>query len=268
MRVAVTAVCQNPRMWRERRRAERFGEDAERYERARPGYPDAIVDDLMATAPHEVADIGCGTGKMGRLLAARGCDVLGVEPDGRMAAVARSHGLRVEISPFETWDSREREFDLAVSAQSWHWIEPAAAIERVALVLRVGAVLAVCWNRATYDDDLDRAFAEIYQRLAPSIATRTVVLGTVPDDKLGHHLPLLSAAPMFSAPRRRVHRWRHEYTGAQFVDLLQTHSDHRMLRAADRARLLEEVERVIAGRGGRIAMHYRTTLLTATRVAG
>ena len=39
-----------------------------------------------------------------RLLAAPGVAVLGVEPDPKMAAVARRHGLEVEVGAFEQWD--------------------------------------------------------------------------------------------------------------------------------------------------------------------
>ena len=55
----------------------------------------------------QVLDVGCGTGKASRLMIARGCDVLGVEPDPSMAAIARSHGVTVEAGTFEEWDSQQ-----------------------------------------------------------------------------------------------------------------------------------------------------------------
>jgi trans-aconitate methyltransferase len=87
----------------DRRRAVSFGDDPAAYDRERPSYPPALIDELMATGPRRVLDVGCGTGKAGRLLAARGCEVLGVEADPRMAAVARAHGLEVEVARFEEW---------------------------------------------------------------------------------------------------------------------------------------------------------------------
>src|SRR5713226_3733227 len=95
-----------------RRRAESFGADAERYDRARPSYPTALVDELLASKPARVLDVGCGTGKVGRLFLARGCEVVGVEPDPRMAGVARSHGIPVEVATFELWNPAHRMFDL------------------------------------------------------------------------------------------------------------------------------------------------------------
>ncbi len=41
--------------------AEPFGSDAERYDRARPSYPGALVEAIVAGSPG-VLDVGCGTG--------------------------------------------------------------------------------------------------------------------------------------------------------------------------------------------------------------
>ena len=48
---------------RQRQVAESFGSDAGRYDRARPSYPGALVDRIVAVSPgRDVLDIGCGTG--------------------------------------------------------------------------------------------------------------------------------------------------------------------------------------------------------------
>jgi len=43
-----------------------------------------------------------------------------------MAEVARRRGIDVETAKFEDWDPEGRTFDAVVSAQTWHWIDPAA----------------------------------------------------------------------------------------------------------------------------------------------
>ena len=45
----------------------------------------------------DAADVGCGTGLAARLVAERGVKVLGVEPDERMAHVARRHGIEQQL---------------------------------------------------------------------------------------------------------------------------------------------------------------------------
>ncbi|MFC4033133.1 hypothetical protein ACFO3J_16795 [Streptomyces polygonati] len=44
--------------------------------------------------------------------------MLGVEGDERMAEVARSHGVEVEVGAFETWDDAGRRFDLVTCADA------------------------------------------------------------------------------------------------------------------------------------------------------
>ena len=79
--------------------AESFGEDPGRYDRARPPYPDALVDRIVAASPGtDVLDVGCGTGIEARQFQAAGCTVLGVEPDPRMAEFARRTGVEIEVA--------------------------------------------------------------------------------------------------------------------------------------------------------------------------
>ena len=92
-----------------------FGSDARRYDRTWPSYPRAMVDRLLAESPGpgsgvragsgpRVLDVGCGTGIVGRLFQAAGAEVLGVDPDERMAAQARAGGLEVEVARIEEWE--------------------------------------------------------------------------------------------------------------------------------------------------------------------
>jgi hypothetical protein len=56
-------------------RALSFGSVASAYERYRPGYPDAVVDQVLASAGGPVRtalEIGAGTGKATRVFAGRG----------------------------------------------------------------------------------------------------------------------------------------------------------------------------------------------------
>ena len=90
-----------------------FDQEAERYDRSRPSYPDALIDELLDPEPAglDVLDVGCGTGIASRQMAERGAKVLGVEVAPRMAEIARSHGIDVENGAFEEWDAAGRTFE-------------------------------------------------------------------------------------------------------------------------------------------------------------
>jgi SAM-dependent methyltransferase len=154
---------------KDRARAESFGAVAEDYERHRPAFPDALLDELAALGAHDVLDVGCGTGKVARGLAARGMTVLGVEIDPRMAEVARERGVTVEVAPFEDWDAAGRRFELVTSGDAWHWIEPARGAAQLARVLRPGGMFVRFWNILLLDDAVLLALEPVYQQHAPAV---------------------------------------------------------------------------------------------------
>ena len=242
-------------------RAGSFGEDPEAYDRSRPGYPDALADDLAAGGGLDVLDVGCGTGKLGRMLAERGCCVLGVEHDERMADVARRHGLEVEVAAFEAWDDRARRFDLVASAQAWHWIDPAVGPAKAAKVLRPGGRLAVIWNLIAHEPSMRAALDEVYERHVPGL-TSSVVLGL---DTTDEGLAGVDETGAFGP--QDVHRtvWQQTYTTAEWLDQLPTHSDHRVLPADRRAALLHAIGAAIDANGGYLTVTYTTLCISAVR---
>jgi len=148
--------------------AESFGSEAERYERTRPTYPQAMVEAIRAASPgSDVLDVGIGTGISARPFHQQGCEVLGVEPDTRMAAFARGSGLQVEIAKFEEWDPAGRTFDLVIAGQTWHWVDPVLGAYKAAEVLRPGGRIALFWNVMSFPPDFAEGSSAIYKRVLP-----------------------------------------------------------------------------------------------------
>ncbi len=94
-----------------------FGDVARLYERVRPSYPEALVDDVVELSGIDrggrALEVGAGTGKATRLFAARGVQILAIDPSSQMAAVARREcagyeGVTVEEHEFEDFRRRRR----------------------------------------------------------------------------------------------------------------------------------------------------------------
>jgi SAM-dependent methyltransferase len=245
-------------------RARSFGSVAELYDRARPSYPDALVDDLMAFAPHDILDVGTGTGKAARLFLARGCSVLGVEADRRMAEVARAHGVQVEESTFEAWEPKGRVFDLLTSAQAWHWVDPAVGAPKAAAVVRPGGHFAAFWNLGAHDPGVRIALDSAYQRLAPEIAQTTLALD-YRDARIASDVQALLATDGFVSTELRSYAWDRAYTRAEWLAYLATHSDHVRLPDERRSALLDAVGETIDSLGGELLYHFQTVLILGTR---
>jgi SAM-dependent methyltransferase len=250
----------------DRARALSFGGVAQLYDRARPSYPSALIDTLMGWAPRTVLDVGCGTGKASRLIADRGCAVIGVEPDASMAAIAGAHGITVEDGTFEQWDPQHRRFDLVVSGQAWHWVEPKAGVAKAASVLNPGGHLAVFWNRGRHDPTTAAALDLVYERVAPSLEKPTIELHPA-HEAHDEYFEALQWSGEFAAFEARAYPWEAVYDRAGWLDFVATQSDHVLLPDAQRAALLDAVGDVIDELGGTVAYHFSTLLLAATRDA-
>ncbi|HSC05042.1 MAG TPA: class I SAM-dependent methyltransferase [Solirubrobacteraceae bacterium] len=251
----------------QRRAAESFGSDPERYDRARPRYPGVLIERIVAAAPRGlVLDVGVGTGIVARQFQAAGCQVLGVDPDARLAAFARDSGVQVEVSTFEAWEAAGRAFDMVVSGESWHWVDPVAGAAKAAEVLRPGGRLAVFWNTGQPAAGLDEAFAEVYRRVLPeSLVFR---LGRRSREEAHSAMRAKAADGMraigaFDPPEHWRFEWVLSYTREEWLDALQTSGG--AIPEGRLADLLEGVADAIDTVGGSFTMNYVTFVVTAVR---
>ena len=260
---------------RRRRALERsrlFDREAERYDRCRPTYPDAVIDDLLGPKPEglDVLDVGSGTGIAARLMTKRGAKVLGVEVAPRMAEIARSHGIEVEVAPFEDWEPAGRTFDRVTSAQAWHWLDLPVATTKAAAVLRPGGCLCLIWNAGSPSDDLADALAEVYALALPA-RVHNVFLGYAANRStdrrsgLTSEVAAIAGVPDFDAPMEKWFPWTQTYQRDQWLEQLLTHSDHTALDPAVQERLFQGIGAAIDDFGGSFVMNFETVLSTATR---
>ncbi|WP_433191774.1 class I SAM-dependent methyltransferase [Nocardia sp. CA-107356] len=251
------------------RMAVSFGVDAQRYDQARPGYPDALVARILAETPRaDVLDVGCGTGIAARQFQAAGCTVLGVEPDMRMADFARARGLRVETATFEAWQPGDRMFDAVIAAQSWHWVDPVAGAAKAAGVLRPGGRLAIFGHVYEPPAEVAEPFAAAFRRVAPDSplsgqpARRPLELYQAGYAKIADQI---RQTEQFEDPEQWLFDWQQSYTRDQWLELLPTTGGLTQLRPDQLAEILDAVGNAIDSLGGSFTMDYTTLAATAAR---
>jgi SAM-dependent methyltransferase len=249
-----------------------FGGVADLYDRSRPSYPDALIDEVLVYAgARRALEVGAGTGRATVLFARRGVAVHAIEPSAEMAAVARAkcaayEQVTIEQCDFERYDPGQERFPLVYSAQAWHWPRREIKYVKAHEVLVAGGALAAFWNRLRWDaTPLRDALREVYLRVTPEFVedpgpmhpyTETVELW-------GDWHAEIGAIAEFTEPEIRTYEHEVSYTTAAYLALLQTHSDHIMLAPDRQAALLAEIGAAIYRHGGSFAVRYETRLCLA-----
>jgi SAM-dependent methyltransferase len=229
-----------------------------------------LVEAVASSAPGPaVLDVGCGTGIAARQFQAAGCRVLGVEVDERMAAFARSTGVEVEVSPFESWDPAGRTFDALVAGMTWHWIDPGAGAAKAADVLEPGGLFAIFWYVLQPPPDLGAAFASIYREVLPDSPVNPQV-AAAPLKPYEHFLDRaadsLSATGAFTDLERPTYPWSRPYTRDEWLDQLRTSGLAKPLADAGKLdQVLERTGAAIDAAGGSFTLDSTAVALTATR---
>lgn len=255
-----------------------FGEDPELYDRARPGYSDGLVADVLSFAGGQAEEcraleVGAGTGKATVAFARNGVRVHALEPDPAMAAIAkrncrRFQGVTIEESSFEEWPLREHAFDLVFSAQAWHWVRSDVRCVRAAATLVPGGCLALLWHRVKWeeDDPVRCALDRCYQEHAPALYARGPGFpGLTPAELEEEAVVELSRCADFVDVTVHEHPWSQRFDAPAYLDRLRTQSDHRLLGDVEREKLLVAVRDVIESHGGAVTVPHSTLAVLAHR---
>jgi SAM-dependent methyltransferase len=123
-----------------------FGAHADAYERARPAWPEEAARWFVPEDARFVIELGAGTGKLTRAVAALGLRVVAVEPDPRMLAVLRERELEGVEGSAEAIPFGDGEADAVVAGSALHWFDLDAALPEIHRVLRPGGRLGFGWN--------------------------------------------------------------------------------------------------------------------------
>jgi SAM-dependent methyltransferase len=240
-----------------RGRASSFGEVADAYERARPGYPDEAVRWLAGSEPRDVVDLGAGTGKLARALVALGHRVTAVEPLAEMRAwIGRTaDGARVLEGSAEAIPLRDASADVVACAQAFHWFDHALALPEIVRVLRPGGRLALVWN--TRDDRV------------PWVARLSEAIGSETVESRDGEAPI-AASGLFEAVERATFRFSQRLDRAGLLELVLSRSYCATRTREERRPVLDAAGRIFDEHAvaGAIELPYLTECFRARKPPG
>jgi SAM-dependent methyltransferase len=254
-----------------------FDQDASLYEKVRPGYPDALFEDIIrfSDMPKDgrILEIGCGTAQATLSFAERGYAIHCIELGENLAAIARRKlsaypKVQVSVGSFEEYPLEEKTFDLVISATAFHWIDPKVGYRKAAKILRPDGTLALFWNKPVLTQvsaDCFQSIQRVYERVVPEMAKRFPGLphpDAVPTPIRGE----IDRSKLFGEVTVLKYKWETEYTAQAYVKLLNTYSDHIALKEEIRAELLDGIENLIETRfDGRIVKEHLSILYLTSK---
>lgn len=240
-------------------RATSFGAEAQNYEAGRPDYPFEAVAWMLETLPvgaHRIADVGAGTGKLTRVVAAApGAQVVAIDPDPGMLVALRASvsGIPTFLGSAESMPLPDDSLDAVVLGQAWHWVDPVAASREVGRVLRHGGVLGLIWNLR---DERTEWVAQLSQIMHPSAAEEMLADADPP------------VAPPFGALEGESWEWSRSISREQLHRMASSRSAVITADIDQRARIHREMDELFDSLpfdGGTIDMPYVTKAFRAGR---
>jgi ubiquinone/menaquinone biosynthesis C-methylase UbiE len=251
-----------------------FDEIVEAYERRRLEYPCELFKDVLEYSgigtDKKAIEIGAGTGKATMPFLDAGYHVTAVELGENMTAFLQDKFMNnmsfsVVNTAFENASLPENSYDLIYAATAFHWVNPKIGCPKIFRLLKTGGAVALFRYHAIAADG-ERLYEDIqavYEKHFYSFYTT-------------NNRPVRKSKEDFMKPSEILHGFGFEdlklygftdismkfYDGSrtfspdEYIELLDTMSDHRGMPEENRATLFAGIKEAILRHGGHHEVKY------------
>ena len=254
------------------KRRESFDKVAKIYDLARPGYPKQLIDDVinMANLPDSgrILDIGTGTGKGTISFAQKGYSIHCIEPGENLIAIAKQYlsiypKVTFDLMTLEDWKLQSTSFDLAISAQAFHWVNREIGFNKVAQALKDKGHIAFFWNFTPPSDaPILAALKEVYQKYVSSTSKTPSISSLIEKRK-----NWINNSNLFYRLVIKEYPWSVNFQAEKYLNLLKTRTIYQQFTSEQKQDLSQEVREIINGYGGYLKKSYLSVLFFAEKQA-
>ena len=232
---------------------ETFDEVAEMYDAARPTYPLALTEAITSVLQEtqgRILEIGCGTGQATLPFARQGYRITALEPGRNLAALAAQNlaafpQVHIQATTFEDWPVAVGQYDLVMSATAFHWVSPEVRYVKAAQTLTAKGWLGLFWHVEADDESvLGRQLQALYDKHLPPNQAHPYATHhpaghrTRQDTKVSRWQEEIDQSRFFGSVSVMQFPWTQWYTTEQYLQLLETYSDHRAMPPENKGRTL------------------------------
>lgn len=253
-----------------------FNKAAHDYDAIRPGYPNRLFEDVITLSeipPSGLAlEIGCGTGQATLPFAQRGYHILCLDIGPDLLEIAKKNlsayaNVSFENISFESWPLQADKFDLVYAATAFHWIPPEIGYPKAISALKPAGALALFSNihprppTAFFVD-----VQSVYRQFFPEPQNQSEQPTT--EAEIEEKVRFMRATGLFSTVEVRTYPWTKTYTTAEYLQLLNTYSDHLLMEEERRYQMYHAIADLIEKRyHGMVERLYLTVLYMGRKKA-
>ncbi|HEY5729524.1 MAG TPA: class I SAM-dependent methyltransferase [Anaerolineales bacterium] len=248
-----------------------FEEVADLYNESRPSYPDELIEDIIQLSELKtdggILEVGCGPGNATILFAQRGYKLLGIELGERLAQLARQRcasfpNTTIVQSAFDDYEISPHSFNLAFSAEAFHWIPPEIGYPKLMDSLKETGSIALFWHLdVDPQTEWSKAIDQLFQKIAPQFdnplkSYSLEWIAGIVKQNFREHCCIEDVTV-------KSYNWSETISTDTYIKRMHTYSSHRGMSAELRAKLYTEIRNVINNFGGHIEKPMQTALFHA-----
>ena len=230
----------------------------------RPDYADAAIDAMLSVAGLEhgqrVCDVGAGVAHLTLMLAARGLQVVAVEPNDAMRAngierTSRFANVRWHEGTGEETGQAAQAFDMVTFGSSFNVCDRQRALAETARILKPRGWFACMWNHRQLDDPIQARIEAIIKDRVPGYG-----YGTRREDQTA----VIDASGLFGPVVHLDARVMHEQGIDECVEAWRSHATLERQAGAAFGGVVAAIEDYLRGLGvPAIRIPYSTNIWTA-----
>ncbi|MEA4961057.1 class I SAM-dependent methyltransferase [Lutispora sp.] len=249
-----------------RNESQKFDESALFYDKYRPSYPKELIDSIISISgireDAKILEIGAGSGKATELFVNRGYNLTCIELGEKLAQKGiekfKDTGqVEYIVGRFEEVDGLDKDYDLAISAQAFHWVQKPLGYKKIADALRPNSYCALFWNKYINDESpISNELAEICKEYGVLYMLKYKELLEASQREKAE----IEESSYFKNIRFLEYPWQQEQTLEDFINFLNTGNGYIGMKEERKNELKEKLSNMFAKNEDKITRNFNCIL--------
>lgn len=258
---------------RMKKESQKFDESASFYDKYRPSYPKEVINSIISISrigdKAKILEIGAGSGKATELFVNRGYNLTCIELGKNLAQKGiekfKDTGqVEYIVGRFEEVNGLEDDYDLAISAQAFHWVEKPLGFKKLSETLKPNSYCALFWNKYINDGStLANELSEICKEYGVLYMLNHKELIEASEKEIKG----IEESGFFNNIRFIEYPWQQEQNLEEFINFLSTGNGYIGMNDERKKELKVKLNDIFEKNGGKITRQFNCILYIFQKVS-